>query len=179
MFFYILLSCCVVIIIVFAFFIFSCETKQKKLDTIYPPNEEKISGGKRNALLLFQPFEPLKEENKKVKDFVLDFLKENNYNITLNYPSKDINYNAKDFDVIILLAYEYRTNIGQPMLEYIEKSNFEEDNILIITMCENKYNTKLRDKLKESIDDSNNIFITKVYDTSMNDLDNLLKTYFK
>lgn len=179
MFFYILLACCAVVIIVFVFFIFSCESKQKKLDIVYPSSEEKISGKKRNALLLFQPFEPLEEENKKVKDFVLDFFKENDYNITINYPSEDINYNIKNFDVIIILAYEYRNNIGKPMLEYIKRSSFEEDNLLFITIGENKYNTKFLDRIKKETDSSNNIFVTKVYDTKMDDLNNLLNTYFK
>ena len=65
------------------------------------------------------------------------------------------------------------------MLEYIKRSSFEEDNLLFITIGENKYNTKFLDRIKKETDSSNNIFVTKVYDTKMDDLNNLLNTYFK
>lgn len=179
MLFNILLAFCTVIIIIFGIFVFSCEMNERKLNTMYESKEEVFSGEKRTALLLFQPFEPLKEENEKIKNFVLDFFKEHNYNIKANYPTNEIKYNAEEFDVIVLIAYEYRNNIGKPMIDFIEESAFIEKNILLITIGKNLNNTSLLDKLKNDIDSSNNLFTLKTTTNDTNDLNDLLNKYFK
>lgn len=124
----------------------------------YKANETVIGSGEKKALLIYEPSKS--DVAKEVSMSVAQTMKDAGYTVTINYPSKELTYDWKEYDVIALGSPVYFGTVSPALKKYVQRNPVENKKIFI-------YAVGMADDPKELIEMSswisknNNIVKTK------------------
>lgn len=158
------------IVILFILFIFSIWLKNrvKALNIVHKPDELKIGKGKKSAIIIYQKSKH--DSMTKMANVIADCLAKNDYTVTINYPSDEVNYVLKEYDLIVFGSCVY---IGRPspvLSNYIMKNRFRDKKVLIYTVGLHKNDNNDLNELKVLLDVKNEIHMIKVSKRQENEL---------
>ena len=119
----------VIIIGTAVFILFSTVTSMNK---VHPPKEVVLGNGAKQAALIYEPSKSNLNDEVALK--VADLVQNKGYKVTVNYPSKDLNYNLNDYDVIIFASPVYAGKVSPVLKEYVENNPVENKKIIAYTV---------------------------------------------
>lgn len=143
------------------------------LNKTYDLNENTVGNGKKSALLVYS----LSRGNgtEEMSKNIANTLSENNYTVTMNYPSEKLNYNLKDFDLIIFGTPVYAGKISSSLEKYIKSQNIKNENIILFVtgMLTDKHEEE--ETMKKWLDSSNSISTIKVNSKDYDKMNNFIE----
>lgn len=131
----------------------------------------------KKALILYQ-----KSRHNTATEITMSFAKElnnNGYSVTINHPSKKINYNIEDFDILAFGSAVYMGTISEPLVRYTEKISFKNKNVILYLVgMAPDVDVEIK-KLRETISDAKSIDIIKVKKGEDDKINEFVKKFLK
>ena len=126
-------------------------------------NEEKIyktKKGNQRALVIFQ--DSKHGTVSKYADTVREQLLGKGYNVTVNHPRNDLNYDPMKYDLVVLLGPVYLGKPSKTFTDYISKNPFINRKIVIILVGYNPEDTRELKILEERLPNHNTVYTLKI-----------------
>lgn len=151
------------LILLFVLFIVSILLKNglKDLNVIHKPNEIIIGKGTKSALIIYQPTK--NETANYFAKFIAEYLSENDYTVTINYPSNEINYNLNNYDLLVFGSGVFLGRFSPVLSSYLLANRFKNKRVLIYTVGLRTNDLTDLNELKVLLDSENEIYGIKVY----------------
>lgn len=130
------------------------------LNQEHPPDEMILGEGKKQALIIFQPSN--NETTKNVTIELAQELVEQEYRVTINYPSKELTYDLNSFDLIAFGTPVYMGKISLQLESYISNQSIENKSILLFATGMNLDQLGELKQMAAWFDNSNQIDALKV-----------------
>lgn len=115
---------------------------------------------KKNVLLLYHNSRHGTME-KRV-GFMAKILNEQGYDVYVDHPSKKIEYNPMDYDVLVFACPVYLGNYSKAFDKYIEAHPFVSKRVLILLMGMDAEEKKELDKFEEALPKNNSVYKLKI-----------------
>lgn len=146
----------VFLILLFAMFLFSFRLKNdvKALNARHEPKELKFGSGKKSALVVYQPTKHGAEAGLTMA--LADYLAQNGYTVTVNYPSHELKYILSEYDLLALGSGVCLGRVSPILSEYIMTHPFKNKKVLMYTVGRNAGDLTDLNELKILIDAQNN-----------------------
>lgn len=132
----------------------------KVLNITHQPNEIKVGNGKKSALIIYQPTKHNTATN--LTKAIADCLAENDYTVTINYPSNEINYILSEYDLVIFGSGVYLGRFSPVLSDYILRNRFKGKKVLIYTVGLRTDDLTDLNELRVMLDDANEVHGIKV-----------------
>lgn len=147
-----IIFCVIMILILFA--LSRVKDNFASVEETKKPNEVVLEGDKnKKALIIYQ--QSADESTYLATMILADKLNEEKYTVVINYPSKKIDYNIDDFDVVALGSPVYAGKVSKALLSYIEITDFSNKNVLVFLTGKKEDKSKsfnlIKDKIKGRI----------------------------
>lgn len=143
---------------------------------VYLPNERIITGrenGSSKILLLYQPSR--NGTTVRAAQIVADTFNELGYQVVMNYPSAQLEYNISEFEKMVFISSVYMGKMAQPIYDFIQKENFMGREILLIAIGMATEEKKELDHLEKTIPEGNLIKKVKIIPEQISNLENWIK----
>lgn len=125
------------------------------------PSDEMILGeGRKQVLIVYQP-----SNNETTSNVTMELAKQladQGYQVTINYPSKELTYDLNSFDLIVFGTPVYMGRISSQLESYVSNQSIENKSIMLFSTG---MNSDQLDELKQMaawFDSSNQIDAIKV-----------------
>lgn len=132
----------------------------KVLNITHKPNEIKVGSGKKSALIIYQPTKHDTATN--LTKAIANYLAENDYTVTINYPSNELNYILSEYDLIIFGSGVYLGRFSPVLSDYILRNRFKDKKVLIYTVGLRTDDLTDLNELRVMLDDANEVQGIKV-----------------
>jgi menaquinone-dependent protoporphyrinogen IX oxidase len=153
----ILLSVLGILLITIVVFVYTSVTSINKE---YKSNEIVFGQGDKSALLIYEPSNH--DTAKEVSMSVAQIMANHGYTVTVNYPSKELSYDWKKYDVIALGSPIYMGKVSPVLEAYVKRNPVENKKFLIYSMGALPVDdTTEIDEMNSWISSNNNVFKTK------------------
>ena len=121
----------------------------------YKSNEVIQGEGEKKALIIYEPSRTNAGED--ITQSIAKVLEEKGYTVTINYPSKDLDYNWEDYNVIALGSAVFMGQVSPVLKEYVEKQKVENKHIFLYPMGADGKSTVEVEEMTSWIDESNDV----------------------
>lgn len=128
------------------------------------PQEVVIGSGNNTALLIYQPSnaDAVSSPTVSAKTAIAKTLADRGYKVTVNYPSKRLDYDLKNYDTIIFGSPVYSGNLSPVLKEYAESNPITGKNILIFVTGMYPEDEKELKDMKTWVDENNQVEAIKI-----------------
>lgn len=89
-----------------------------KRDSWRSPDEKIIGSGEKRALLLYQPSNG--KHNLPLAKALAELVAERGYTVTVNYPSEQLTYDPKEYDLLVYGSAVYMGETSKALRNYIQ-----------------------------------------------------------
>lgn len=104
-------------------------TTARKRDLIRRPREEQYGDGARKALLIYQPSN--RGRGTPVAQGLARTLAQQGHRVTVNFPSPVLDYDPRDYDLLIFGGSVYMGEVGRPLKDYLSRLRFKGKQVLL------------------------------------------------
>lgn len=137
--------------------------------------ETVITGGEKNALLLFQNSRG--GLTKKAADKVAENLKNEGYTVVMNHPRSDLTYDLNQYEAIVLMTPVYAGQIAKPLTEYADDHDFAGRKVCVIVTGSAMEETTELDGLKDHIQNAEVLYGKKIKSADNEEVSTVVKEF--
>ncbi len=136
------------------------------------PQEAVIGSGNNQALLIYQPSnaDAVSSATVSAKTVIANTLADRGYTVTVNYPSAKLDYDLKDYDIIIFGSPVYSGSLSPVLKEYVENNPVTGKNILIFVTGMHPEDGKEHEDMKTWVNEENLVEAIKTSEDENNRL---------
>lgn len=140
-------------------------------------NEIILKGGNKKALVLYQKSKHKTATN--ITNALAEELNQNGYTVTINHPSKKLNYNINDYDILAFGSAVYIGQISKPLLNYMDKISLKNKKVIVYAIGDATDVITEVDLLKEKAKDALLLDGIKVKKGQESKIKEFVKEYLK
>lgn len=149
-----LLLLAIVVVIGWMYSTVTCINKEYTMEEIV------LGEGEKTALLIYEPSKH--DTAKEVSMSVAQIMADHGYTVTVNYPSSELSYDWKTYDVIAFGSPIYGGKVSPVLKDYVERNPVENKKLLLYSMgLAPVDNTAEIDEMNSWVSANNDIFKTK------------------
>jgi len=168
----IIIAVIVILFIAMIIDILRINTKELKQKEIILKGEKN-----KNALVLYQKSKHKTATN--ITNALAEELNQNGYTVTINHPSKKLNYNINDYDILAFGSAVYMGQISKPLLKYMDKISLKNKRVIVYAIGDATDVTTEVDLLKEKAKDALLVDGIKVKTGQESKIKEFVKEYLK
>jgi len=161
----------VIAMLTFASFAMLNKKELKQKEVILTSNKNK------KALILYQ-----KSKHKTATEITMALAKElnnNGYTVTINHPSKKLNYNIEDYDILAFGSTVYMGLISEPLMNYMRQISYKNKSVILYLVGMATDVDTERKVLEELVHDAKQVKSIKVKKGEELKIGNFVKDFIK